>query len=98
MVTIQHSGPHDLTLETDRYAYGNRLAVFAVENGEDFATLSVNIPEEPLSDGEFAFKTYSENEGLIEQFVAAGLIEFTGRYTRWPLGLPICRLTDLSKA
>lgn len=96
MFTIQLGGPHRLEIHTDRYANNNRLAVFALEEGEPFATLSVNVREESMTDEEFAFKTYSENEGLFEQFLAAGAIVFTGRFTHGPLGLPICRLKEPS--
>lgn len=93
MVIVQHFGTRDLAILTDRYANNDRLAVFAVENGEPYTDLSVNMPEEALADGEFIFKTYTENEGLFEQFVEAGAVEFTGRYTGSRVSLPICRLT-----
>ncbi len=72
MVTINFFGSRDLQIESDRYANNGRLAVFALEAGEPFTTLSVNLPEERMTADEFAFKTYSENEGLFEQFLAAG--------------------------
>ena len=39
----------------------------------------------------FAFKTYSENEGLLEELLQVKAVEFTGRYTR-AMMLPIRRL------
>jgi hypothetical protein len=45
---------------------------------EPFATLSVNT-DETLPENEFVAKTYSENEGLVEQFIEMGLFEDTGK-------------------
>ena len=40
-------------------------------DGEHFATVSVNVEGVALADDEFVFKTYSENEGLLEAMLAA---------------------------
>jgi hypothetical protein len=88
-------GSRDVDIETGRYA-NERLAVQLVENGEDFATVSVNLPDEAIGPNEFAFKNYSENEGLLEELLQANVIEVTGRVTRSML-LPICRLTETEK-
>src|SRR5436190_9246155 len=76
---------------TERYMHGGRLAVQLVEQatGEFVATVSVNVPDVRLADDEFVFKTYSENEGIIEQLLAAGFVQMTGRDA--DIG-PICRL------
>ena len=57
----------------ERYVQ-RRLAVelFDESSWESFATVSVNVPGIRLADDEFVFKTYSENEGLLEQMLAAG--------------------------
>ena len=85
----------DVAIETGRYP-NDRLAVQLVEGGDDFATVSVNLPEEAVGPNEFAFKNYSENEGLLEELLRAKVIELTGRVTRSML-LPICRLTEPKK-
>lgn len=94
MVIVQHFGTKSLAITTDRYSNNDRLAVFALTDGEPYTDLSVNMPEEELADGEFVFRTYSENEGLFEQLVDAGAVRFTGRFTRNPMRLPICRLSE----
>jgi hypothetical protein len=83
----------EAVLHVTRYRNNGRLAVQLVSpdsEDDEVATLSVNLVEEPMADDEFAFKTYSENEGLFEQVIAHGVIRDTGRRTR--TGLPICRL------
>jgi hypothetical protein len=94
MVRIDHYGLREVEIITDRYGNG-RLAVQLVENGEGYATVSVNLPMEHIGRDEFVFKTYSENEGLYEALLRAGVIEWTGRVagTRTLGPLPICRLT-----
>ena len=85
-------GTRDIDIEIGRYL-NERLSVQLTENGEDFATVSVNLPDEAIGPNEFAFKNYSENEGLLEELRRAKVIELTGRVTRSML-LPICRLTE----
>lgn len=93
MVRIDHFGPHEVHLTTGRYTNG-RIAVQLIENGEPYATVSVNVPEAPIGDDEFFVKNYSENEGLLEELLRVGLLEFTGRFVdAGGLGsLPVFRL------
>jgi hypothetical protein len=71
------------TITTGRYADNGRLAVSVLlDTGEPWATLSVNVPMfgtkiHRLEPDEFVAKTYSENEGLCEQFEEKGLIRKT---------------------
>lgn len=85
----------DVEIVTGRYD-NDRLAVQLIEGVADFATVSVNLPDEAIGPNEFAFKNYSENEGLLEALLKAEVIELTGKVTRSML-LPICRLTELPK-
>jgi hypothetical protein len=79
-----------LSVLTDHYLHGGRLAVqLLCEDGEPFATVSVNVDGVRLATDEFVFKTYSENEGLLEVMLAAGFVELTGQCAE--IG-PICRL------
>jgi hypothetical protein len=72
------------------------LAVFLedVEDGEPYATASMRVPGLRLADDEFVFKTYSENDGLLEAMIAAGIVETTGRFIGVGMAgdQPICRL------
>jgi hypothetical protein len=95
-VRITHCGkPLTVAILLDRYAHGGRQVVQLVDARDlsDYATLSVN-PLASLADDEFVFKTYSENEGLLEELVAAGVVETTGRFVNCGFAgpQPICRL------
>lgn len=80
--------------------YGNkRLAVQIVghdESEEMLARVSCNVPDAPVLCNEFVAKTYSENEGLVEQLVEKGLIEHTGKkvVVGYAGEQPIMRMTE----
>ena len=59
------------SLEFLRYQNGNLAVQLNLDDGEPFATLSVNTGL-TLADDEFVAKTYLENEGLVEQFIESG--------------------------
>ena len=65
------------SIQTNRYTNGN-LAVQLMQEGEPYATLSTNIDGIVLDKDCFIAKNYSENKGLLEQFVENGLFEDTG--------------------
>lgn len=57
------------------YADGN-IAVQLRDDEGPYATVSVNLPESlALPDGWFYAKTWSENEGLVEALISAGVLE-----------------------
>lgn len=53
-----------------------------MRGGEAIATLTVNIPEVPLEEGEFIVKTWSENERIAADCLASGLFVDTGKRVR----------------
>lgn len=63
--------------------------------GNSIAWLSMNVDNVLIEKGEFVVKTYSENEGLFEAVLEAGLIVDTGK--RIDVGFnpnqPIARLS-----
>lgn len=78
-------------------SYGNGrpgLRLFDRKDGFPVATATVNLTEIPLSGDEVALKNYSENEGILEVLVNAGVVELTEREIHLPNGtiIPICRL------
>lgn len=85
-----------LSVKTDRYRHGGGLVVEVIdeEDGMPYATVSVNLGISSLADDEFVFKTYSENEGLLEAMLAAGIVERTERTVEVGMAgaQPICRL------
>ena len=75
-------------IEVAEYFDGN-MAVQLMTAEEPYATLSTNLGKlsgVTLGKGEFFAKTYSENTGLLEQFVENGLFEDTGREASVPFG------------
>jgi len=82
---------HQGNIETGRYQ-NDRLAVKLIADGEDYAMLSVNIPSVDLAEDEFLFKTYSENDGLLEAMLAAGVIAVIGTEHTAAGPMPVCRL------
>jgi hypothetical protein len=68
---------YKVRIETDTYQSGGGIAVSAIDaqSGEPFCSISVNLPESVLlPDGAFYAKHWSENEGLVEQLVAQGVL------------------------
>lgn len=81
-------------LKFDRYAHGGAVAIRLIdaEDGGPVATATVN-PSTPIPASHVAVKSWSENEGMLEALVAAGIVEDTGR--RIPCGYTsaaLCRL------
>lgn len=94
MFSLYHHGQQRLAIITGRYTDNDQLYVALEEpNGDLYADLSVCLPEVPLVEGEFIFKTYSGNEGLLPAMMHTGIIKVV-RTVKPPLGmLPVCRLT-----
>lgn len=86
----------NLSVHADRYRHGAGLAVELIdeEDGTPYATASVNVEGVELAGDEFVFKTYSENEGLLQAMLQAGVIAMTGRYAEVGFAgpQPVCRL------
>ena len=67
------------------------LLSFESTDGEPLCDVSKFVPG--LAPGEYAIKSYSENEGLYMQLVELQLIEPAHRYVRQGfVEFPICRL------
>ena len=79
-----------------RFYYNSRVAIqlYGAENGEPIATATVNLPELPLKEGQCFIKNYSENEGMVNALVAAGLVEEIEPFTYGPnrVDCSLCRL------
>ena len=87
--------PRLVFVSTDFYTHGG-LAVQLMDksDGELYATVSIYVRGVCLDEDCFVFKTYSENEGLLESMLKAGVVEETGLYVELEYGepQPICRL------
>lgn len=83
-ITVTHNGT-DCDLYAGRY-YTGGVALQLVERstGEPWATATVNLPDEAdrLGPGEVFIKDYSENAGMMDTLVLAGVVTRAGRYVR----------------
>ena len=68
----------DMEVEVILYKTGG-TAVLLIQDNYRFATLSVNFPEVKLEEGEFAVKTWSENEQIAADALASGIFIDTGK-------------------
>lgn len=67
-------------IEESYYAQGNRMALLLIHNdGCRLATLTTNMPEHDLEEGEFFVKDWSENQELAAEAMASGLFVDTGK-------------------
>jgi len=76
--------------------YGNDRRALQLIDAVDFsrvATATVNIPDKALESDEVFIKDYSENEGMLDALVKAGIVEDTGRrVTTGHVTVPVCRV------
>lgn len=82
-------------LNKSYYEHGKRVALTLIDadDGEPVAACTVNLPDEPLGDGEVFIKDYAENAGMTEFLVKEGVIQLTGRTVRLPyVSVPVCKL------
>jgi len=78
---FEHNGA-DLYIEFAKYG-NNRTAVIVNDSdGQQYAVLSVNIPEADLEDGEFIVKNYSENQDIARSVFKTGWFVDTGKKVR----------------
>lgn len=75
MKTISVLG-YNCILQKLKYAEGDRIALQLVdaEDGCPVAMATVNITEESLEPDEVIIKDWSENEGILEDLMLAGII------------------------
>lgn len=84
----------DCTVAFAKYGNGRfAIQLFDAETHEPIATASVNLPFEPLASDEIAIKDYSENEGILDALVKAGVVSTPLRFVEsgW-VSIPICHL------
>jgi hypothetical protein len=63
-------------VERARYGGTNRIALplYDLEDGSPVAVATLHMPELALAADEVAIKDYSENAGMLDTLVAAGLV------------------------
>lgn len=82
-------------VEHRRYHNGRPAIVLNdINDGEQVAVATVNLPSADVPDGHVLVKDWEENEGILAALVDARVVEDTG--TRIPTGfveVALCRIT-----
>jgi Rieske Fe-S protein len=75
---------YDCYLVQQKYRNSGRVALQLIDSydGSPVAMATVNIHYIELAPGEVIVKDWSENEGMLEALVNAGIVEDTGRVVR----------------
>ena len=71
--------------EVQRLEYpGGRTALVLIDarDGDQVATVTVNLPDQPLGANEVFVKDWSENDGMVAAMERAGILRNTGEYVR----------------
>lgn len=82
-------------LNVSAYRDNNRVALQLIdeEDGDMVAMATVNLPNENLSLNEVCIKDYSENDGMVQALVKAGVINYPKRWASSGfVNVPICEL------
>lgn len=75
--------------------YNNkRIAMQLVDSEGPVAVATINFPDEQLEEDEIIIKDYSENEGMLDSLIEAGIVSEPLRYTSsgYVNCIPICKL------
>lgn len=88
-----HFQNYDCSLHFDRYAGGAVAIRLHSATVGPIATATVNIPGTVLDKDEVVIKDYSENAGILQSLVEAGVVARTDRTVRAGFALAnICKL------
>ncbi len=80
---VVHFRGCDYEVEQRTYANGRpALVLVDLQEREDAAVATVNLPDVPLGPGEAFIKDYSENQGMLAALERAGIVQATGESVR----------------
>lgn len=69
------------------------LILYDTEEDCDYATATTNLPDEDVPEGHAFIKDYSENEGVLDALLAAGVVDKPIRYVHSGfVGIPLCKI------
>jgi len=78
-----------------RYYDNDRIAIVLIDatDKDTVAVATINVPKYPLKDGEVIIKNYSENEGMLQCLIKAGVISAPVAYVQTGfVTCPVCKL------
>lgn len=99
MTTIKHKSPfggvYELGLSFGKYSNGQtRIQLIDKEDGLPYATATVAIEDGLIKEGEVAIKDYSENEGVLDSLIEAGIVDHPHAFIQSSyVKIPVCKLT-----
>jgi hypothetical protein len=100
---IEHKSPYGdakyrLIVNVSKYKNGqSAIQLYDAEDGLPYAKATVSVQEQ-LEDGEVAIKNYSENSGILESLVSAGVVTEPHRFIYSGfVTIPVCKLKLKSK-
>lgn len=89
-------GDYQLKLNFAKYNNGQTaIRLIDAADGMPFATATVCLEDDLLKEGEIAIKDYSENVGILDTLINAGVIEHPHAFVQsgW-VKIPICKLIE----
>jgi hypothetical protein len=94
---VKHNTPYgDFNLSVRFGKYGNgqtSIQLIDEADGCPFATATVCLEDDLMKEGEVAIKNYSENAGILDSLINAGLIEEPHAFVQSGfVKIPICKL------
>ena len=78
---------------SQRYSNGRTAIELICEDGDPMCVASVNVPALALAKDEVIIKNYSENEGVLEALIHAGIVSDTGETVK--MGFVECPIVKL---
>jgi len=73
-IKTKYISEQDVVLEYGEYGNGRVAIQLASVDGEPLCVATVNLPNADVPDGHVLIKNYSENEGILDALVKAGVI------------------------
>ena len=95
---VEHKSPYGetyrLSVQMSKYGNGqNAIKLFDMADGFPYATASICVSDSLLKEDEIAIKDYSENAGILDSLINAGVIEEPHAYIQsGHVMVPICKL------
>lgn len=91
--TSPYGGTYKLQASYGKHANGQtRIQLYDVMDGMPYATATV-VVDDILNTDEVAIKDYSENDGILESLIEAGIVSEPIAYKRSGfIQIPICKL------
>ena len=98
-MVIEHKHPfsdnaYKLSVSFNKYQSGqNAIQLFDMADGFPFAMASVALTNIDMDSDDVAIKNYSENEGILESLIAAGIISKPHSFVQSGyVNIPICKI------